>query len=230
MNHRDIIVFDFETTGRNAERCQPTQIAAVAIHARKLKIQPNGIFESTMRCITNDDKAIAAGFDPIEEGALEVTKRTRASLAKGPMPKTVWKNFAKFCDQFNFKKTPWYAPIAAGYNINGFDMKIVDRLCREYGPTNDKNGEQKIFHPIHRIDLMQHIYCWFENHGEVNKYNMDYLREYFGMPNDNAHDALQDVKDTANILIRFLKLQRNIINNNKVQFKNAFANGNFDIT
>ena len=68
MNYRDIIVFDFETTGRNAEKCQPTQIAAVAIHARKLKIQPNGIFESTMRCITNDDKAIAAGFDPIEEG------------------------------------------------------------------------------------------------------------------------------------------------------------------
>ena len=77
---------------------------------------------------------------------------------------------------------------------------------------------------------MQHIYCWFENNAEVNRYNMDYLREYFGMPNDNAHDALQDVKDTANILIRFLKLQRNIIENQKVQFKNAFGNGNFDIT
>lgn len=230
MNYRDIIVFDFETTGRNADKCQPTQIAAVAIHARKLQIQPNGVFESHMRCITNDDKAIASGFNPIEEGALEVTKRTRDSLAKGPMPKTVWKNFAKFCDQFNFKKTAWYAPIAAGFNINGFDMKIVDRLCQEYGPTSDKTGEQKIFHPIHRIDLMQHIYCWFENNAEVNRYNMDYLREYFGMPNDNAHDALQDVKDTANILIRFLKLQRNIIENQKVQFKNAFGNGNFDIT
>ena len=77
---------------------------------------------------------------------------------------------------------------------------------------------------------MQHIYCWFENHAEVNKYNMDYLRDYFGMPSENSHDALQDVKDTANILIRFLKLQRSMIENNKIQFKNAFANGNFDIT
>ncbi|MEN8846011.1 MAG: 3'-5' exonuclease [Candidatus Arcticimaribacter sp.] len=227
INYRDIIVFDFETTGRNPHKCQPTQIAAVAIHARKLELQPNGIFESKIKCITNDEKAIAAGFDPIEEGALEKTRRTRASLREGPMPKTVWKNFAKFCDQFNFKKTPWYAPIPAGFNISSFDMTIVQRLCEEHGPTSDKTGEQTVFHPIFKMDLMQHIYCWFENYSDVNKFNMDYLRDFFGMPNENAHDALQDVKDTANILIRFLKFQRSIIDNNKVQFKNAFANGNY---
>ena len=44
MNYRDIIVFDFETGGRNPYKCQPTQIAAVAIHARKLTLQPGGIF------------------------------------------------------------------------------------------------------------------------------------------------------------------------------------------
>ena len=104
MNYRDIIVFDFETTGRNAEKCQPTQIAAVAIHARKLKVQPNGVFESTMRCITNDDKAIAAGFDPIEEGALEVTKRTRASLAKGPSQRLCGKTSLSFAISLTSRK------------------------------------------------------------------------------------------------------------------------------
>ena len=39
-NFRDIIVFDFETGGANPHTCQPTQIAAVAIHARKL--EPSG--------------------------------------------------------------------------------------------------------------------------------------------------------------------------------------------
>ena len=40
---------------------------------------------------------------------------------------------------------------------------------------------------------------------------------------DNAHDALQDVKDTANLMIKFLKLQRSLLK--KVKFEKAFANG-----
>ena len=87
MNYRDIIVFDFETGGRNPHKCQPTQIAAVAIHARKLTLQPGGTFNSEMRPILNDDKAIAAGFDPVEDEALDITRKTRAALAKAPLPK-----------------------------------------------------------------------------------------------------------------------------------------------
>ena len=54
MNYRDIIVFDFETGGRNPYSCQPTQIAAVAIHARKLELQPGGTFNSEIRPIIGD--------------------------------------------------------------------------------------------------------------------------------------------------------------------------------
>tara|TARA_B100000700_G_C14826400_1_gene752466 strand:- start:168 stop:854 length:687 start_codon:yes stop_codon:yes gene_type:complete len=223
MNYRDIIVFDFETTGQNPYKCQPTQIAAVAIHARKLELQPGGIFESKMRCIVDDEKAIAAGFDPVEDKALEVTRKTRAEIAKGPMPKTVWKKFAQFCDKYNWKGTSFTAPIAAGYNINGYDMPIVERLCQAFGPVDEKKGKQKIFNPVFTMDVMQHVYCWFENNADVKGYSMDYLRDYFGMPKDNAHDALQDVKDTANILIKFLKMQRNL--SKKIKFEKAFAKG-----
>ena len=65
MNYRDIIVFDFETGGANPHTCQPTQIAAVAIHARKLEIQPGGTFNSEIRPIIDDDKAIKAGVAPL---------------------------------------------------------------------------------------------------------------------------------------------------------------------
>ena len=41
-NIRDIIVFDFETGGANPHTCQPTQIAAVAIHSKKLELLPGG--------------------------------------------------------------------------------------------------------------------------------------------------------------------------------------------
>lgn len=100
-NFRDIIVFDFETGGANPHTCQPTQIAAVAIHARKLELQPGGEFNSEMRPIIDDDKAIEAGVAPLEDKALEITRKTRKELAKAPLPKTVWKKFSKFCDQYN---------------------------------------------------------------------------------------------------------------------------------
>ena len=159
MNYKDIIVFDFETGGANPHSCQPTQIAAIAIHARKLEIQPGGIFNSEIRPIIDDDKAIAKGVGPLEEKALEITRKNRTDLAKAPLPKTVWKKFAQYCDKFNFKKTSYHAPVAAGFNINNFDMVIVQRMCEEYGPLDAKRGEQKLFNPIFSIDLMQHIYC-----------------------------------------------------------------------
>ena len=166
---------------------------------------------------------MAAGVDPLEDEALEITNKNRDALAKAPLPKTVWKKFGQFCDKYNFKKTSYYAPIAAGYNINGYDMPIVDRMCQQYGPTHAKNGRQGIFNPIYTIDVMQHIYCWFENNQDVKGYSMDYLRDYFGMDKENAHDALQDVKDTANLLIKFMRLQRSLLK--KVKFEKSFAAG-----
>lgn len=222
-NYRDIIVFDFETGGANPYTCQPTQIAAIAIHARKLEVQPGGIFNSEIRPIIDDEKAIEAGVAPLEDKALEITRKTREELAKAPPPKIVWNKFTEFCNQFNFKKTSFTAPIPAGYNINGYDMPIVQRMCEQYGPVDAKNGSQKIFNPIFKIDLMDHIYCWFENNQDVKGYSMDYLRDYFGLSKDNNHDALQDVKDTANILIKFLRLQRNLLK--KITFEKAFGNG-----
>ncbi len=176
-----------------------------------------------MRPIIDDEKAIAAGVGPLEEKALEITRKTRKGLAKAPLPKGVWKKFAQFCDKYNFKKTSYWAPIAAGYNINGYDMPIVERMCQQYGPLDEKKNCQKIFNPIFTIDVMQHIYCWFENNQDVKGYSMDYMRDYFGMSKDNAHDALQDVKDTANLMIKFLKLQRSLLK--KVTFEKSFAKG-----
>ena len=222
-NYRDIIVFDFETGGANPHTCQPTQIAAIAIHARKLEVQPGGIFNSEIRPIIDDEKAIAAGVAPLEEKALEITRKNREDLAKAPPPKVVWKKFAEFCNQFNFKGTSFTAPVAAGYNIIGYDLPIVQRMCEQYGPLDKKKNTQKIFNPIFTIDLMHIIYCWFENNQDVTGYSMDYLRDYFGLSKDNNHDALQDVKDTANLMIKFLRLQRSLLK--KIKFEKTFANG-----
>ena len=219
--NRDIIVFDFETGGRNPLRCQPTQIAAIALDGRNFRLK--GEFNSMMRPILDDDKALKAGVDPVEEGALKVTGQTRSQLAKAPLPKGVWKKFVTFVNKYNWKGTPYFAPIPAGFNILGYDMKIVDRLCKEYGPYEDKRESQKLFHQIYKIDVMDDVWLWTEGDPDVKSISMDSLRERMGLSSENSHDALQDVKDTANIFIKLQRSRRAVYRNMK--FEKAFADG-----
>jgi len=219
--NRDIICFDFETGGRDANTCQPTQIAAIALDGRNLKLK--GTFNSEIRAEVDDEKAIAAGLGPIEEGALKVTGKTREQIAKAPQLKTVWKKFTAFVDKYNWKGTPFFAPIPAGFNIIGYDMKIINRLCKEFGPWDAKRGEQQLFSKVYKIDVMDNVWMWTEGDPSIKSISMDSLRERMGMSSENAHDALQDVKDTANIMIKFMKTHRAVYRNLKID--KVFANG-----
>lgn len=221
MTSRDIICFDFETGGRNPHRCQPTQIAAIALDGRNFK--PKGTFNSLMRPVLDDDKAIALGVDPVEDEALKVTRKTREELAKAPLPKTVWKKFITFVEKYNWKGTPFFAPIPCGFNIIGYDMHIVNRLCKEYGPWDENRQQQKLFHQIYKIDVMDDVWLWTEGDPDVKSISMDSLRERMGLSSENAHDALQDVRDTANIFIKLQKSRRAVYRNMK--FDKAFADG-----
>ena len=80
MANRDYIVFDFETGSRNPHKTQPTQIAALALDGRNLSMK--GTFNCEIRPILNDEAAVAAGLDPIEDGALKVTGKNRKDLMK----------------------------------------------------------------------------------------------------------------------------------------------------
>jgi DNA polymerase III epsilon subunit-like protein len=221
MAKRDIIVFDFETGSRNPHKTQPTQIAALALDGRSLKVK--GTFNSEIRPILNDEKAIEAGFDPVEDEALKITGKTRAELAKAPHLKTVWKKFVGFVDKYNWKGTQWFAPIPAGFNIIGFDMVIINRLCKQFGQYDEKTSRQKLFHLIHKIDVMDNVFMWTEADPDIKSISMDSLRDRMGLSKENAHDALQDVKDTANIMIKFMKTHRAVYQN--LNIENAFANG-----
>ena len=216
-------MFDFETGGRNPLRCQPTQIAALALDGRDFK--PKGEFNSLMLPILDDEKAIELGLDPLEEEALKKTRKTREELAKAPSPKVVWSKFCDFVNKYNWKGTTYFAPIPCGFNIIGYDMKIIDRLCQQYGPWDDKRQSQKLFHQIYKIDVMDDIWLWTEGDPNVKSISMDSLRERMGMSSENAHDALQDVKDVANIFIKLQKSRRAVYRNMK--FDKAFADGKF---
>jgi DNA polymerase III epsilon subunit-like protein len=134
-----------------------------------------------------------------------------------PSPTVVWPEFIKYTKKYHIRQdrqSMHTAPIAAGANIRKFDIPIVERYQEQYG---DKTA---VFSPRDRIDLIDWFFPWFENNGDVTSYSMDNMRDYFGMSKDNAHDALQDVKDCAHLLIRFMKLHRATAE--KVKFKGAF--------
>lgn len=104
-------------------------------------------------------------------------------------------------------------------------MVIIDRLCREFGPYDEKSNRQKLFHQIYKVDLMDNLFMWTEGDPTIKSISMDSMRERMGISKENAHDALQDVKDTANILIKFMKTHRTVYRNLKIE--KAFADGEF---
>jgi DNA polymerase III epsilon subunit-like protein len=222
MANRDYIIFDFETGSRNPHKTQPTQIAAIALDGRDLSVK--GTFNSEIKPLLNDEEAIAAGLDPIEDGALKVTGKTREKLEEAPALKSVWSKFTKFVDQYNWKGEPFFNPIPVGYNIIGFDLIIVNRLCQEFGPWDKTKDQPKLFSRVYKVDLMDNVFMWTEADPSVKSISMDSLREKMGLSLENAHDALQDVKDTANIFIKLLKTHRAVYQN--IEFDKAFANGN----
>ena len=221
MAIRDYIVFDFETGSRNPRKTQPTQIAALALDGRNFKLK--GTFNSEIRPVMDDEKAIEMGFDPLEDEALRITGKNREDLAKAPLPKTVWKKFCDFVNQYNWKGTQFFAPIPAGFNIIGFDMIIVDRLCKAYGPYDKERQQQKLFNKIYKVDMMDNMFMWTEGDPSIKSISMDSLRDRMGLSKENAHDALQDVKDTANIMIKFMKTHRSVYRN--LTIDKAFADG-----
>jgi hypothetical protein len=134
-----------------------------------------------------------------------------------------WDMFVNYLDKYHTrstKKSQFSAPLAAGYNIYRFDLVIVNRLSNKYSNTN-KEGQTDLFYPRDVVDMMNLIFYWFENSNDLKSYTLDNVRDYLGISKEGAHDAMKDVYDTANILIRFLRLHRNL--HQKIKFKSSFT-------
>ena len=104
--------------------------------------------------------------------------------------------------------------MSAGMNIREFDNVILERLNKKY-------NIKTMFWKRDKVDILDFCFSWFENLDDAPKnYKMDTLRDYFGMSKENAHDALQDVRDSAAIIKKFIELHRSV--SDRVMFKNCF--------
>lgn len=214
MNTKTICVFDFETDSPNPQECSPVQLGAVMVHPIKLEILDAAEFNSDMRPPdVDDDDYFEKHKDTIEWHAKISKCSTDDVIARwkaAPDQKDVWKTFLSWLSRYHTcqdRQTIFTAPIAAGYNIINFDLPIIKRLATKHGDVQ-KDGTPKVFYPRDKIDMIHIAFWWFENQNEPKNYTMDTLREYLGMSGEDSHDALQDVKDEALIMCRFLQAQR----------------------
>lgn len=229
MLTKKICVFDFETDGTNPSLCSPVQISAVIIDPVKLEVVSGSEFNAFCKPeVMESDINYKYETDIIDFHA-KVRGCSKEEIYKKwqeyPSQEATWKSFVSYLEKYHCfgksKKTMFSAPIAAGYNINRFDLKIIQRLSEKYKNVDNKEKNSVIFYPRDVIDIMNLVFYWFENQN-LKSYSLDSLREYLGISKDGAHDALKDVKDCANILIRFLKLHRRLVS--KIVFKDSFLN------
>lgn len=213
MSKNYAICFDLETGSADPYTTQVCSIGAVAIDMNKLDIVHGSEFYSLMK--PENESAI-------EAEALAVNKLTLEELRKAPSEKIVWGSFVDYVKKYRSSNTHWGAPIFTGYNIINFDLVILDRLAKKYKNV-DKDGRQNIWHRREQIDMIHQVYCWLGYTQQVNSISFDNVRSYLGMQADQAHNAVSDAKDAAQLFIRFFRLYKEF--NTRVKFKDSFANG-----
>jgi DNA polymerase III epsilon subunit-like protein len=230
INYNKICVFDFETDGSDPSRCSPVQIAAVMVDPIHLEIIEGSEFNINFKPEVLENTENYKYETDILEFHSKVKGCSQEEVLKSwyqyPKQDHAWKLFVNYLDKYHTrssKKSQFSAPIAAGYNIYRFDLHIIDRLSKKYGNVNKENRTD-LFFPRDVVDAMNLVFYWFEHNNDLKNYTLDTLRDYFGIDKDGAHDAIKDVKDTAEIIIRFMKLHRNI--GQKIKFKNSFAKTN----
>lgn len=226
INNHYICVLDTETDSVNPNTCQPVQLAAIMLHPRTLNIIEGSEFNSLMRPTTIDEDDYYGNVKSTIEWHAKNSNITAsqvyASWQEAPQQKVVWANFVAYLDRYHSRqkdKNIFTAPLMAGYNIIDFDRIIINRLSEKYGNIG-KDGKTNLFFSRDKIDVMDFCFMWFESLPEPLAYSVDALREHFGISSEGSHEAMKDVRDTAEILIKFMKLHRSVCE--KVQFKDSF--------
>lgn len=230
MIRNKICVFDFETDGIDPKQCSPVQLSAVIVDPIKLEIVDKSQFNTFLK----PEKLEGTNVDNpyTDSDILEWHGRVKSISAEQvladwkeyPEQKQAWGQFVSYLDKYHSKanggkKSKFTAPIACGYNILRFDLPIVDRLSVKYGNIN-KEQSTCLFHPRDKIDLLHVMFLWTSYFSDVKSLSLDNMRDYLGIDKTNAHDAIKDVEDCANILIRFLRLHKNL--SQKIKFKDSF--------
>lgn len=219
MNHNFFCCFDLETGGTSIQYSPILQLSAAILDRNNLEI-----IDEFNSYVKPDD------YTHIEDQALAVNHIERDKIGGFPDEKVVFSQFVDWTKKYNVhkNKSSFGAPIPCGLNILRFDLPIIDRYCQKYGPWDSKRNENKLFKPVFAIDIMQTLFYLLENDPDIDRFNISALMDYFGIDKSvqaGAHDALFDVKFSAAILQKLLKLERYLTTKNENGQKRLMMKG-----
>lgn len=206
--NRYLLVFDFETDGKDTGDCNITEIAAVPVDLRNLTVLSDDMFDMIVRpaAITSPD------YYEVHENTINWHAEQRNINPKevyeqwlgGIAEKEAWSSFFDYVKEYA-TGTKWdMMPIPGGQNIRGFDLPI----CERYG---DKYKKKLKFNKRDVYDLMDLARPWFMFAPDApDGINMATMRDFFGVDHYGAHTAVKDVLDTCQFIVKFLGLHERI--------------------
>ncbi len=200
MRLNTIMVVDAETTGLDVhdEKTHMVQVACLGLDPATFETIPGSEFCEYLR---------PPDFSQLSDRAMGVNQIPLDTLARAPEPEIVMQKFVQHVRAYNPKgKSQWTAPHAAGKNIRNFDLPLLNRYFKKTKGATDSKGVPNVFDSHIQFDLDDDVIRWLVLTGRVESYSMDNLRLYFGLPKPNRHDALDDVRDEARLLVSFLRI------------------------
>lgn len=98
--------------------------------------------------------------------------------------------------------------------VKAMDEKELRQYIASMSPLKEpwKFSGRKIFHPTFKIDTLQNCFNWFSFQREPQRMNQVAICEFLGLDTSGAHGALFDTLTTAEIMVRMLKIQREVSN------------------
>jgi hypothetical protein len=155
---------DYESDSPNPYTCNPTQLAALAIHPRTLDIVEDSYFNSLIRPEDIDSETYYRDHEDTIKWHANNQKVSAESVYQSwrdaPKEKIVFQNFCDYLNKYHNNRgksrTIWSAPIVMGYNIMEFDWVILNRWCQKYNKLF--KGKQGLFYNRDKIDLIN--YSW----------------------------------------------------------------------
>lgn len=170
--NKDILLIDFEGTGLDLDKSEPTQLGAVLLDKQTL-----------------EEKKSFVSYIAIEhpehmtDGAIEISGITPDMLQDAPKPKQVMNTFL---EEFGTNV------FLASWN-SSYDQAMLTKMLKAI-------GKNLFEYDYHYLDIWPLAYLYMVKQGKGDIVRGEPTFQYFGLPPRTTHDALEDCRHTAEVL------------------------------
>lgn len=210
------IVIDVETGGFSPQQNLLTQIAFIIIDGFTLE----ELYSYNTYIYPYDDNLY------ISKEASKLTGITKEKLlVEGKPLKNV---LDEICNIWKGFKRSYFLPALVSHNGTFDTMYLEDVFNRVYGINSGKNGVNKMYDFVLKTGFDTMLLArqkYIDN--ELPNFKLETIGDYIGSSNYSAHDALADIRQTADLFRHFIKCLRNESQSEKIEVEAPKMNFQF---